>query len=253
MMKRTTKSVIQEIKQVHGNRYIIPSDFQYINKRTKLHLICPKHGDFYPYYDNLIKKKCQCRKCLYHIYTTQEFREDVQKQYPNNELDFSLVEYKGYRKDVIIKCNLCNKESIVKPIRLLNGTFQCNCQKASRSTLEKMVRNTLLEKKIDFEEQKKFEWLGKQSLDFYLPKYDIAIECQGKQHFGLGGWSKNFDFETQHKRDELKYNLCRGKGIEIVYFTDVKPYQISNDYFGKILFNKNTLLDFAEYLLLNEF
>ena len=31
------------------------------------------------------------------------------------------------------------------------------------------------------------KWLGKQSIDFFLPQYNIAIECQGKQHFGFGG------------------------------------------------------------------
>ena len=248
---RTTESVIQEIKQVHGNKYIIPSDFQYINKRTKLHLICPKHGDFHPYYDNLIKKKCQCRKCLYHIYTTKEYIDDIKKIYPNNELDFSSIEYNGYRNDIIVKCNLCNQEYKVKPIRLLKGSFKCQCQKDTSSTLEKIVKNNLIAKQIEFEEQKKFDWLGNLSLDFYLPKYNMAIECQGKQHFGLGGWSKSFNFIKQNERDKLKNELCNKNGVEILYFTDLKPHQAPNDYFGKILFNNDALLNFFEYLLLN--
>lgn len=36
---------------------------------------------------------------------------------------------------------------------------------------------------IKYERYKKFSWLKKQNLDFYLPDYNIAIECQGIQHF----------------------------------------------------------------------
>ena len=36
---------------------------------------------------------------------------------------------------------------------------------------------------IVFIEQYREKWLSKQSLDFYLPEYNIAIECQGMQHF----------------------------------------------------------------------
>ena len=43
--------------------------------------------------------------------------------------------------------------------------------------------NFLKENNIEFETQKRFKWLGGKSLDFYLPKYNIAIECQGLQHF----------------------------------------------------------------------
>ena len=109
----------------------------------------------------------------------------------------------------------------------------------------------MIAKQIEFEEQKKFDWLGNLSLDFYLPKYNVAIECQGKQHFGLGGWSKSFNFIKQNERDKLKNELCNKNGVEILYFTDLKPHQAPNDYFGKILFNNDALLNFFEYLLLN--
>ena len=199
---RTTESVIQEIKQVHGNKYIIPSNFQYVNKRTKLHLICPKHGDFYPYYDNLIKKKCQCRKCLYHIYTTKEYIDDIKKIYPNNELDFSSIEYNGYRNDIIVKCNLCNQEHKVKPIRLLKGSFKCQCQKDTSSTLEKIVKNNLIAKQIEFEEQKKFPvyihtqpWSWKAiflylSLGFKLQKEDTFSHYENEYFKAIGELKK---------------------------------------------------------------
>ena len=45
---------------------------------------------------------------------------------------------------------------------------------------------------------------------------NIAIECQGKQHFGIGGWTDKYDFDLQLKRDEVKYNLCKKQGIYLI-------------------------------------
>ena len=75
--------------------------------------------------------------------------------------------------------------------------------------------------KIEYEYQKRFIWLGKQSLDFYLPKYNIAIECQGEQHFkpvDFGGkgikWATE-QFQYNVKKDEQKKPspLLGGEGV----------------------------------------
>ena len=56
------------------------------------------------------------------------------------------------------------------------------------------------------------------TLDFYLPEYNIGIECQGIQHYEpieyFGGEKK---FKEQVKRDELKKKLCTEHGINIEY------------------------------------
>ena len=54
--------------------------------------------------------------------------------------------------------------------------------------METKTRQLLTEYNIKFEEQKQFDWLifkkrGRMKLDFYLPDYNTAIECQGEQHF----------------------------------------------------------------------
>lgn len=67
--------------------------------------------------------------------------------------------------------------------------------------------------------QKKFEWLCRQSLDFYLPDYNIAIECQGNQHFEpiehFGGKQMLLYFKD---RDYRKYTLCKTNCIIILYY-----------------------------------
>ena len=63
------------------------------------------------------------------------------------------------------------------------------------------------------------------TLDFYLPDYDIGIECQGRQHFmpvdAFGGVS---GFEDTVLRDKTKKRLCEENGIKLLYFTELKKY-----------------------------
>jgi len=43
---RTTESFIEEIKDIYGDKYDC-SNVVYVNSKTKVHLICLEHGDFY--------------------------------------------------------------------------------------------------------------------------------------------------------------------------------------------------------------
>ena len=74
--------------------------------------------------------------------------------------------------------------------------------------VRKETREFLAKQNINFEFQKHFDWLCRQSLDFYLPDYNIAIECQGSQHFEPNEF---FDgeksFNEQVKRDNRKKPL----------------------------------------------
>ena len=70
--------------------------------------------------------------------------------------------------------------------------------------------------------QQKFDWLKykkSMSLDFYIPDKNIAIECQGKQHFTPDSkFGEKNEFDNIIQRDILKYNLCKEHNIEIIYY-----------------------------------
>ena len=81
---------------------------------------------------------------------------------------------------------------------------------------------------INFIRQKRFDWLGKKSLDFYLPEHNIAIECQGHQHFEFIDFFKrgNNSFEEQINRDIEKFNKLKENNIKMLYLLPNK----STDY-----------------------
>lgn len=146
-----TENFIKKSKKIHGNKYDY-SKVNYVNKDTKVCIICPEHGEFW--------------------------------QTPHVHL---------------------------------NGH---GCPKCKSSSMEDEVANILMQKEIIFEQEKTFDWLKYKNLlrlDFYIPKYKLAIECQGVQHFkpidfaGKGKeWAKNL-FDKSNKRDKIKFSLCEKK------------------------------------------
>ena len=89
--------------------------------------------------------------------------------------------------------------------------------------MEGEIRQLLLSNHISFEQEKGFDWLlynRRMFLDFFLPDYGVAIECQGKQHFSpteiFGG--EEF-YKMTVERDKLKKRLCEEHGIRVLYFS----------------------------------
>ena len=108
------------------------------------------------------------------------------------------------------------------------------------SLLERIMAVFLKRRGVRYEQQKRFSFIGRKSLDFYLPDYKIAIECQGVQHY-----KKNcglFGGENQQKRDILKEKECKENGIKIVYYTDYKNKKIVPKRFKKSTFFNLTLM-----------
>jgi very-short-patch-repair endonuclease len=115
------------------------------------------------------------------------------------------------------------------------------CPKCKSSHLEKQVRSFLGHNDIRFEEQQTFDWLidvGHMFLDFFIPDYGVAVECQGTQHFvPYEVWGGEESLREIQRRDELKKRLCKEHGIEIIYFSNLRihyPYFVLED-LGQLL------------------
>ena len=113
-----------------------------------------------------------------------------------------------------------------------------------KSTLEEEIEEFLIINNIQYIPQKGFKWLRykrPQKLDFYLPDYNVAIECQGIQHF------KDVPFFKYSRRtpikilDENKKKLCEENGIRMLYYSNINmeyPYtvfQTKEDLLNEIL------------------
>ena len=131
-------------------------------------------------------------------------------------------------------CIICPEhgEFFVSKYNFLSGE---NCPKCKRSKLEDSVANFLNKNKIEYIEQyplKNLTLNSGQVLDFFLPKHNIVIECQGSQHFSPQRWV--FDdvlFEKLLSRDIKKFNTLKDAGIRTLYFIDshIKKSKLFSD------------------------
>ena len=172
------------------------------------------------------------------------FKTKVIKKF-GNKYDLSEIDktYINNRSKATIICPVHGKISII-PNRFLmnNGCPMCN-----ESNLEREIRVFFEEKQIKKEMYyNSFEWLktnkgGILSFDFYLPDYNIAIECQGKQHYeDVDIFSEKL--EERLERDILKFNLCKENNVKILYYTDYKG-EIPEIYKKFTYYNKDKLLE----------
>ena len=71
------------------------------------------------------------------------------------------------------------------------------------------------------------------SIDFYLPQYNVGIECQGRFHFEPYKKNDKISIENYNKqtqRDKFKYQLCQDKNLELKYYSNI----VNNNYFTRV-------------------
>lgn len=220
MKKLTTNEFIEKARKVHGDKYDY-SKVEYQNSDTRICIICPIHGEFYQVpYSHLSGSGCKrCAEKEKHMAFTKNNKHFIEKSQKvhGNKYDYSKVEYINRNEKVRIICPI-HGEFWQRPANHYEGK---GCPKCNASKLEKEVETLLASNKIEYETQKKFKWLGRLSLDFFLPKYNIAIECQGGQHYKpvnfFGGIKK---FIKQKERDKRKLEETRIHNIKIIYVNE---------------------------------
>ena len=156
------------------------------------------------------------------VKTTKQFVEKARKIH-GNRYNYSKVNYINRNSEVCIICPE-HGEFWQKPYIHLDG---CGCKSCKISTLEYEIKTFLEKNNINFIYQYYPSFLSSgfshQSLDFYLPEYNIAIECQGRQHFEYIKYFKN-TIEESVKRDSSKFEKCNYNDVNVFYFID---YHIS--------------------------
>ena len=221
---------IEKSKEIHGNKYDY-SKVEYKTIFTKVCIICPIHGEFWQTPASHIWMKNGCDKCSGTYKLSTEVFIKKSTEIHGNNYDYSKIEYEGNKIKVPIICPI-HGEFWQKPNCHLLGN---GCPKCKSSHLEREVRLFLEDNNITYEEQKTFEWLKlkkQQYLDFYLPKYNIAIECQGEQHFQKSGWGKGNNGKKVIERDFNKLKLCQKHGIKIFFYSNLGieyPYKVYED------------------------
>ena len=253
--KLSQNDFITKINTIFGsNRYDL-SKLEYINYRTPVILICHEtdefgneHGEFSITPSHLLNGQ-GCSKCArnYHP-TNDEFIKILKIKRNDANISFEKVKYKSIHEPIILTCHekYPNGEEhgdfLMLPSNFIHN--KQNCPKCSIYKMEQDISILLTQNKIQFIEQcgnKILPWIGNYKLDFYLPDYNIAIECQGEQHFRAVEWFGGAEsFKNTVERDRIKNNLCKNHDINLLYYStvdkNIQTYYCFND--KEILLNE---------------
>lgn len=237
--KLTKDSFIKKARSIHGDKY----DYSKVEVRgvdTKVIIICPIHGEFEQTPYKHLQRQQGCPECgkiqrgLSHRISVETFLERAKATH-GNKYDYSKVEYTGVDTKVCIICPI-HGEFWQTPY--VHTSMGCGCPVCNRSKLEEEIAKLLDSENIIYEYRKRdFDWLCRMELDFYIPNLNVAIECQGLQHFQpVDFGDKNINikeaFESTIYRDNKKKQLCDEHNIKLLYFSKLGinyPYQVYED------------------------
>lgn len=210
-----------------------------LNSNTKVHYICPKHGMYEEKAYSLLLGH-GCIHCLHEEASDRQrfTKEDIILFAQNNNIQILNPEDYVNCMEINLKCvcQKCGRVYTTSYNALKNGkTLVCgNCTK-SISTSEFKIMHYLEDNNIEYVYQKKFEkcrYKGILSFDFYIPKYNLLIEANGRQHYEpveyFGGINT---YKEQITRDNIKRAFCIENNLdllEIPYYDFDKIEEILN-------------------------
>ena len=96
-------------------------------------------------------------------------------------------------------------------------------KKCNGSYTEYYTYKFLIEHHIEFTHHNR-QLIAPYELDFFLPKYNIGIECNGYYH--TNNCYINRDQDSYHK---LKVDLCNAAGIKLLFITNENLKNIGKD------------------------
>ncbi len=231
---------IEKAREVHGDKYDY-SKINYINKETKIIIICPVHGSFQQRPGSHLSGS-GCNKCgedrtrlLQDEFITKA------KLVHNNRYNYDKVNYINTKTSVTIICPIHGEFEQIPNRHLAGaGCFICKASKgelAIKAILDKHNIEHVQEYRIP-------EVIARLSYDFYIPKYSLLIEFHGKQHYEYiphFHYNDEDNFLKQKNRDDMIRSNASQFKYRYLEFNYKQLKHMSKDEFEELVINKINL------------
>ena len=216
------EDILSKFRKVHNNRYDY-SKFEYTSNRDNSIIICPIHGEFNQS-SWTHSKGHGCPECSNNKrFSNNKFIDISNKKHTKNYI-YDYVDYKNMHTCVKIICPT-HGEFYQTPMAHVGGS---GCPKCNQSKGERMIEKYLLDNRIEFIPQKKFDdckYINNLVFDFYLPVYNTCIEFNGIQHYypvDIFGGKEALDITI--KRDIIKEEYCKLNNINFIVIKQDKKH-----------------------------
>jgi hypothetical protein len=203
----STKEIVERFRNTHGSKYDY-SETVYVDSKTKVIIICKKHGDFEQSVNHHIKGS-GCPKCSPNYkkrLTTSEFISKS-KLIHKNDYQYHKSNYKNAHTKITITCPLHGdfKQLALNHLKG-NGCAKC---KSSISKPEIELQKFIIASGYSIEVNKR-DIIAPYELDIFIPALNVAIEFNGLfWHYSDKHFRKGYH--------GMKSNLCREKGIGLFH------------------------------------
>jgi hypothetical protein len=245
-LKKSTEIFKKEVYSLVNDEYMVLGE--YFNDKTKilmLHTVCGKKYQTTPNTflnghrcadcsrktSVVVKKRPSYRKSIINGYKVSlpPFEKSLGFLFPElivewsdkNQFDVYQM-YSKSSKKAWWKCRVCNHEWETR-VSTRTSRQKSGCPLCNESKGEKKIRAFLFTKEISFVSQKIFDGLigmggGNLSYDFFLPKQNILIEYQGKQHetFVEMIHLEEVNFKKQLEHDRRKREYAQRNAIQLL-------------------------------------
>lgn len=196
---------IEKAKKIHGNKYDY-TQIHYINNDTPIKIICKEHGPFYQTPSDHLKGY-GCGWCSgKQKHTTETWVKKVKDLY-GGKYTFEHTKYINNKVKVIVTCPDHGDFEVWPNNFAKEQQGCCLCHNSSQNNLFNKLQHEFSSEIIKSEYSP--EWLGLQRFDIYFPKYNIAIEYDGEQHFvPIKYFGGEITFKKCQLLDKLKNDKC---------------------------------------------
>lgn len=221
--RQTNEEFLDKFSRNNQNSKTIKIHSKYQKNTTKINCECMICGYVWDARANKLLTGRGCPKCNNSIRRTTEYFIEEMKSI-NDDIEI-LGEFNSVDTPILCKCKKCDGEWSPIPYTILHGS---GCPKCTISKGENNCVKTFEKLNVYYIHQMKFDKLTglhgrKLSYDFYLPKYNLLIECQGQQHekpIEIFGGENQFKMQQEHDRRKREYAKQNGFSLFEVWYYD---------------------------------
>lgn len=165
-----------------------------------------------------------CPYCEGNQYDNDKFQEVLEAKYGKRFILKS--DYKGMHNKVTVLCTQCKMEETTLAGQLYQYGTCVHCKMFTSSQGEQVIFELLSYNNIEFEYQYSIpntdtgNWV---LFDFYIPKYKVFIEFQGRQHYDT---DNGYYSESYHQRDLWKKKYVEYIKEHLVYIDNLNLDEI---------------------------
>lgn len=236
------KEFVDKSNKVHNSKYTYDKSI-YISNSANVIITCKTHGDFSQrastHMDGAGCQDCGIeRSSINSSFVKRNFKERFQAVH-GDRYSYDKSIYNGYGNNLIITCKIHGDfEQSVS-----NHLSGAGCPKCNRpgTKLEGKIKDLLDSLEIPYVKDKWFTTNAKKwEVDFYIPKYNLGIECHGN-YWHSEARKKLPAAENSHLS---KYKNAKLEGFEVFQFFE-------DEINGRFSTIENILINKIEPIVIN--